>query len=169
MNKAREMDFQDRYINTKHVKYLFRSDEPEKAVEIAALFTKDESGDGSFVELVKNFYDMQVIWMELEEGASRLRTKEYTWGLKRFMSIHDHYKQFHLDQFDFHNYCMRKGTLRAYMGMVEMVDDLHSRPEYRTASRGEFLKKMKSINSFFLKKVSVVFLDKLFTLYTSCN
>jgi hypothetical protein len=31
---------------------------------------------------------------------------------------------------------MRKSTLRAYLGMVEMVDDLHSRKEYRQASRG---------------------------------
>ena len=138
MNKAREMDFQDRYINTKHVKYLFRSDEPVKAVDIASLFTKDEAGNGesSFVEQVKVFYDMQVIWMEIEEGASRLRTKEHALALKRFMSVHDHYKTFHEDQFDFHNYCMRKSTIRAYLGMVEMVDDLHSKEEYRVASRG---------------------------------
>ena len=136
MNKAREMDLQDRYINNKHVKYLFRNDECEKAVDTAALFTKDESGDGSYVVLVKNFYDMQVIWMEIEEGRSRLRANQLTWSVKRFQSIHDHYKQFIVDQFDFHNYCMRKSTLRAYLGMVEMVDDCHSRPEYRTASHG---------------------------------
>lgn len=136
LNKAREMDLQDRNINTKHVKYLFRNKQCEKAIEIASLFTKDETGDKSYVETVRHFYNMQVIWMELEEGNSRLSTNDLSWSLKRFQSVHDHYKQFIVDQFDFHNYCMRKSTLRAYLGMVELVDDMHSRPEYQIASRG---------------------------------
>ncbi len=139
MNHAREMDLQDRYINTKHVKYLFRSDEPRKAVDIASLFTKHEDGanDGSdFPEIVRGFFDMQVIWMELEEGAARLRRGEWALALKRFDSVHQHYAQFAEDQFDFHNYCCRKSTIRAYMGMIEMVDDNHARPRYREASRG---------------------------------
>ena len=139
MDQAREMDKQDRYINTKHVKYLFRADKPEQAVDIASLFTKDESGDdgsATFAEKVRTFYEMQVIWMELEEGASRLRTKDFALALKRFISVHEHFQTFYEDQFDFHSYCMRKSTIRAYMGMVEMVDDMHNRPRYREASRG---------------------------------
>ena len=50
--------------------------------------------------------------------------------------MHDHFNTFYEDQFDFHSYCMRKSTIRAYMGMIEMVDDQHNLPRYRKASRG---------------------------------
>jgi Flp pilus assembly protein TadD len=40
INKARELDLTDRYINTKCVKYMIRSGQIEDAERIAMLFTK---------------------------------------------------------------------------------------------------------------------------------
>lgn len=34
------------------------------------------------------------------------------------------------DQFDFHSYCVRKLTLRAYIGLLRMEDRLHNHPFY---------------------------------------
>ena len=40
MEEARTLDTADRYVNCKCVKYLFRIDEIDKAVETAGLFTR---------------------------------------------------------------------------------------------------------------------------------
>lgn len=34
------------------------------------------------------------------------------------------------DQFDFHSYCVRKLTLRAYLGLLRLEDTLHHHPFY---------------------------------------
>lgn len=34
------------------------------------------------------------------------------------------------DQFDFHSYCIRKMTLRAYLGLLRLEDRLHHHPFY---------------------------------------
>lgn len=40
MSQARDLDYQDRYLNSKHAKYLMRAGKPEEAGEIAGLFTR---------------------------------------------------------------------------------------------------------------------------------
>ena len=40
MEEARTLDTADRYVNCKCVKYLFRVDQIDKAVETAGLFTR---------------------------------------------------------------------------------------------------------------------------------
>lgn len=39
------------------------------------------------------------------------------------------------DQFDFHSYCMRKMTLRSYVGLLRLEDVLRSHPFYFRAAR----------------------------------
>ena len=39
------------------------------------------------------------------------------------------------DQFDFHTYCMRKMTLRAYVELLQVEDKLRSHPFYFDAAR----------------------------------
>jgi len=34
------------------------------------------------------------------------------------------------DQFDFHSYCIRKMTLRSYLGLLRLEDRLHHHPFY---------------------------------------
>jgi len=40
------------------------------------------------------------------------------------------------DQFDFHGYCLRKVTLRAYLAMLRLEDTLLSSPAYVEAAAG---------------------------------
>ncbi|KAL3237185.1 peptide alpha-N-acetyltransferase complex A subunit NAT1 [Nakaseomyces bracarensis] len=57
-------------------------------------------------------------------------------ALKRFIAISKFYKQFDDDQLDFHSYCMRKGTPRAYLEMLEWGKKLFTKPMYVRAMEG---------------------------------
>lgn len=57
-------------------------------------------------------------------------------ALKRFHAISKFYKQFEDDQLDFHSYCMRKGTPRAYLEMLEWGKRLYTKPMYTRAMNG---------------------------------
>lgn len=46
-----------------------------------------------------------------------------------------HFVEIIEDQFDFHTYCMRKMTLRAYVGLLRLEDVLRSHPFYFSAAR----------------------------------
>lgn len=63
-------------------------------------------------------------------------TKNKGLALKRFMAIQKFYRQFVDDQLDFHSYCMRKGTPRAYLEMLEWGKALYTKPMYVRAMRG---------------------------------
>ena len=55
------------------------------------------------------------------------------WGvqaLKRLTAVQKHFADFQEDQFDFHTYCARKSTLRAYMAMLRMQDTIFAHPSY---------------------------------------
>ena len=47
-----------------------------------------------------------------------------------------HFEDIHEDQFDFHSYCIRKVTLRAYCDVLEWEDVLWGQPYYRRAAEG---------------------------------
>lgn len=70
MNTARRMDLQDRFVNTKTVKYYFRANMIEEAIKTASLFTKnDEEPTG-----VKDLHQVQACWFiaEYAEALARL-------------------------------------------------------------------------------------------------
>ena len=46
-------------------------------------------------------------------------------ALKKFLAVHKHFEDFREDQFDFHGYCARKMTLRSYLQMLRMQDQLY--------------------------------------------
>lgn len=127
---GRTLDLQDRYINCKCTKYLLRCDEPERAYETASLFLKNEDG-----EVKRTLSDMQACWYETECGEAHLRRKEYGKALKQLTYVHKHFDDMEYDQFDFHTYCMRKMTLRAYVRMLRMADRLRAHRFFLRASR----------------------------------
>ena len=51
-------------------------------------------------------------------------------ALKRLTAVQKHFADFQEDQFDFHTYCARKSTLRAYMAMLRMQDTIFAHPSY---------------------------------------
>lgn len=46
-----------------------------------------------------------------------------------------HFSEIIEDQFDFHTYCMRKMTLRSYVGLLRLEDILRSHPFYFKAAK----------------------------------
>ncbi|EMR08274.1 hypothetical protein PNEG_03439 [Pneumocystis murina B123] len=131
LNNARKLDLQDRYINTKCAKYMLRNDCNEEALNILSLFTKINIIDGPIDDLV----DMQCIWFILEDGQSFLRQKKYNIALKRFETIRKIFNIWSEDQFDFHSYSLRKGTIRTYINCLKWEDNLFSHPFYLKAAQ----------------------------------
>lgn len=123
---ARKMDLADRYLNCQASTALFKSMDAEKAEKISHLFTK--IGDQG-----NNFYDMQATWYEIASGNCYLAMKDYGQALKRFKKIDEHFSDFMEDQFDFHGYCVRKQTMRAYVNVLRMLDNLYSNKVYAIA------------------------------------
>jgi N-alpha-acetyltransferase 15/16, NatA auxiliary subunit len=52
------------------------------------------------------------------------------------------------DQFDFHSYCLRKMTLRAYISMLKFQDCLHAH-EYFHKAAGGAIRLQFAIDAFF--------------------
>ncbi|KAI9268981.1 NMDA receptor-regulated protein 1-domain-containing protein [Phascolomyces articulosus] len=130
MNTARELDLQDRFVNSKCAKYMLRNNQVEEAEKTLALFTRKE------VPATQDLVDMQCQWFNIEEGYAYLRQKEYGKALKRFHIIEKIYDDIYDDQFDFHTYCMRKMTLRAYVSLLRYEDHVRDHPYYLKAAKG---------------------------------
>jgi peptide alpha-N-acetyltransferase len=126
------------------------------AEKTAVLFTKD--GDQH-----NNLHDMQCMWYvhptpsppphhhfsrfssltwwsllryELASGESYFRQGDLGRALKNFLSVEKHYTDMTEDQFDFHSYCLRKMTLRAYVSMLKFQDRLHAHEYFHKAAAG---------------------------------
>jgi peptide alpha-N-acetyltransferase len=78
LDKGRELDKQDRYINNLTTKYLLQADKEDEALEKMALFTRHES------DPEQNIFDMQVTWYELELAACYGRKKMFGKCLKKY-------------------------------------------------------------------------------------
>ena len=130
MNDAREMDLQDRFVNSKCAKYLLRAGEIEEAERVLGLFTRKD------VNTIQDLTDMQCQWFMTEEGNAYLRKKDYGKALKRFHALEKFYVDYFDDQFDFHTYCLRKLTLRSYVEALRWEDKLRSHPFYLKAAKG---------------------------------
>ncbi|KAM1822990.1 hypothetical protein ACFX13_025647 [Malus domestica] len=128
-DEARCMDLADRYINSDCVKRMLQADQVPLADKTAVLFTKD--GDQH-----NNLHDMQCMWYELASGESYFRQGDLGRALKKFLGVEKHYADITEDQFDFHSYCLRKMTLRAYVEMLKFQDRLHSHAYFHKAAVG---------------------------------
>jgi len=124
---ARDLDLQDRFVNTKVGKYLLRADRNEEALVILKEFTRPDSpGGGPLADLT----DMQCMWFALEDGESYARQGKYGVALKRFHTIWKHFEEWEEDQFDFHSYSFRKGPIRDYIKLLTWEDKLRSHPYF---------------------------------------
>lgn len=130
VDKGRDLDRQDRYINNLATKYYLQADRHDVALERISMFTRHESNP------TQNIFDMQCTWYELELAASHERKEEWGKSLKKFMAVEKHFEDFHEDQFDFHSYCIRKVTLRAYLSVLRWEDTIWGHDYYVTAAEG---------------------------------
>lgn len=130
MERARQLDTRDRYINTKCAKYQLRNNENEAALKTMGLFTRAETVGGPLADL----HDMQCLWFLTEDGEAYARKGNVGLALKRFHSVFKVFEVWQEDQFDFHNFSLRKGQIRAYVDMMRWEDRLRDHPAYTRAA-----------------------------------
>ena len=94
-----------------------RADRVSDAESWVSLFTSDEDSGGA-----QALYDMQCIWFEVGAGESYMRTGQLALTHKNLSSIERIFADMIEDQFDFHTYCLRKVTLRAYVSLLRFED-----------------------------------------------
>ncbi|KAK4052800.1 hypothetical protein OIV83_002087 [Microbotryomycetes sp. JL201] len=129
MNEARLLDGQDRFLNSKAAKYMIRIGDVDEAESVLGLFTKKDA-PSPFEDLL----DMQCLWVIHEEAQSYERQGKFAMALKRYQQLFKTFVDVEEDQYDFHGYCVRKGTLRAYIKMMRYMDRLRSHPRYVAAA-----------------------------------
>jgi len=146
MNEGRLIDLQDRFINSKTVKYYLRSNNVDEATKVVSLFTKNDNA----VNGVKDLHLMQANWFIIEnaEAFYRLYQEHLIKGeledanrylglsLKRFNGIVKIFEEYYNDQLDFHTFCLRKGTARAYYETLKWEDHVFATPVYCRATEG---------------------------------
>jgi len=78
LDKARELDKQDRYINSQTTKYMLQAGMEDQALQTISLFAKHEGNPE------QNLFDMQCSWYENELAASYERKKQWGKSLKKY-------------------------------------------------------------------------------------
>ncbi|KAH9822289.1 NMDA receptor-regulated protein 1-domain-containing protein [Melampsora americana] len=133
---ARELDGQDRFLNSKCAKYILRSIRAQTDREtqsklltetrkLIGIYTRKDAPDP-----VSDLVEMQAIWYIAEEAEVGLRVGDWGVALKRFHQIVDIYQVWEEDQYDFHTYCTRKSTLQSYINLLKFEDTLYTHPQY---------------------------------------
>jgi hypothetical protein len=77
---------------------------------------------------------MQHMWYEVRCGDAHLAAGALGKALKQYVAVAKHFADFSEDQFDFHSYCVRKMTLRSYLGLLRLEDRLQHHPFYMRVS-----------------------------------
>lgn len=129
LDEAQGLDTADRYINSKCAKYMLRANLIDEAEETCEKFTREG------VTAMENLNEMQCMWFQTECALAYQRLQRWGDSLKKCHEIDRHFSEIIDDQFDFHTYCMRKMTLRSYIGLLRLEDVLRSHPFYFKAAR----------------------------------
>ncbi|XP_043268220.1 N-alpha-acetyltransferase 15, NatA auxiliary subunit [Venturia canescens] len=129
LDEAQGLDTADRYINSKCAKYMLRANLIKEAEETCGKFTREG------VLAMENLNEMQCMWIQTEAANAYRRLGKYGDALKKCHEVDRHFSEIIEDQFDFHTYCMRKMTLRSYVGLLRLEDVLRSHPFYFKAAK----------------------------------
>ncbi|XP_059614003.1 N-alpha-acetyltransferase 15, NatA auxiliary subunit [Phlebotomus argentipes] len=129
LDEAQSLDTADRYINSKCAKYMLRANLVNEAEEVCGKFTREG------VLPMENLNEMQCMWFQTECALAYQRLEKWGDALKKCHEVDRHFSEIIEDQFDFHTYCMRKMTLRAYVGLLRLEDVLRRHPFYFKAAK----------------------------------
>ncbi|XP_022648496.1 N-alpha-acetyltransferase 15, NatA auxiliary subunit-like [Varroa jacobsoni] len=129
LDKAQSLDTADRYINSKCAKYMLRACRINEAESMCAKFTREN------VSAMENLNEMQCMWFQTECADAYARLRKPGEALRKCHEVDRHFVEITEDQFDFHTYCMRKMTLRSYIGLLRLEDVVRSHTFYFRAAR----------------------------------
>lgn len=124
MNDARLLDGQDRFINTKTGKYLLRAGMVSEADAIFSKFTRGGASAAADLE------EMQAMHYLVEQGDSYRRAGKLNLALKKYYVIQKVFESFREDQYEFHQYSVRKSILNVYTEMLKWEDNVRSHPGF---------------------------------------
>ncbi|GKY99467.1 hypothetical protein MPSEU_000901100 [Mayamaea pseudoterrestris] len=130
IEKGRELDKQDRYMNNETTRYMLLAGMEEEAMKIISLFAKHEGNSE------QNLFEMQCSWYELEMAACCFKKQDMGRSLKKYAAVLKHFEDIRDDQFDFHGYCLKKVTFRSYVDMLRFEDSLFGQEYYVKAALG---------------------------------
>ena len=128
LDEAQSMDTADRYINCKCAKYMLRANKVAEAEAMCGKFTREG------VPAMDNLNEMQCMWFQSECALAYQRLGMFGESLKKCSEIDRHFTEIIEDQFDFHTYCMRKMTLKAYVDLLRLENQLRSHKFYSKAA-----------------------------------
>ena len=80
IDKGRDLDQQDRYMNNQTTKFMLQANMPETALERIGLFTNNDANTSPDATL----FDMQCSWYELELADCLARQENYGRSLKKY-------------------------------------------------------------------------------------
>ncbi|XP_003742914.1 N-alpha-acetyltransferase 15, NatA auxiliary subunit [Galendromus occidentalis] len=129
LDEAQALDTADRYINSKCAKYMLKAKLLDEAEAMCAKFTREN------VSAMENLNEMQCMWFQTECANAYSKLNRYGDALKKCHEVDRHFVEIIEDQFDFHTYCMRKTTLRSYIGLLRLEDVVRGHPFYFKAAR----------------------------------
>ncbi|XP_053616386.1 N-alpha-acetyltransferase 15, NatA auxiliary subunit [Plodia interpunctella] len=129
LEEAQALDTADRYVNSKCARYMLRAGHVAGAEAMCAKFTREG------VPATENLNEMQCMWFQTEAALAYQRAQQWGEALKKAHEVDRHFSEIMEDQFDFHSYCMRKMTLRSYVGLLRLEDVLRSHPFYFRCAR----------------------------------
>ncbi|KAI6007858.1 NMDA receptor-regulated protein 1-domain-containing protein [Pisolithus marmoratus] len=125
MDDARKLDGQDRFINTKSGKYRLRAGIVDEAEEVFGLFTRKGAATPG-VDLT----EMQALHYLVEVADAYRRNGKLNLALKKYYAVQKVFEAFREDQYDFHQYSIRKTILLPYLDMLKWEDEVYSHPAY---------------------------------------
>jgi peptide alpha-N-acetyltransferase len=132
---ARQLDLADRHLNSKAVKYFLRCNDVEAAESLIALFARQDAKKPSADPLL-SIRDVQVLWFELASGLALERRGDHGRALRRFVHVEGIFDAVFEDGFDYHSYCLRRATLRAYSGLLGQGEVLRASGYFLRAAMG---------------------------------
>ncbi|ESO01348.1 hypothetical protein HELRODRAFT_112750 [Helobdella robusta] len=128
LDEAQSLDTADRYVNSKCTKYMLRAGLLKEAQDMCSKFTREG------ISAMENLHEMQCMWFEIECALYYKHKCQFGEALKKCHEIDRHFSEIIEDQFDFHTYCMRKMTLRSYVQLLRLEDQLRSHKFYFKAA-----------------------------------
>ncbi|XP_023603957.1 N-alpha-acetyltransferase 16, NatA auxiliary subunit isoform X7 [Myotis lucifugus] len=121
-----------RELMDKFLRVNFSKGCPPLFTTLKSLYYNTEKEGTSAME---NLNEMQCMWFQTECILAYQRLGRYGDALKKCHEVERHFLEITDDQFDFHTYCMRKMTLRAYVDLLRLEDMLRRHAFYFKAAR----------------------------------
>lgn len=129
LDETQSLDTADRCMNCQCARYMLNANMVKEAELMCSKFTREG------VSAMDNLNEMQCFWFQVGCARAYQRLNKYGEALKKCHEIDRHFTEIIEDQFDFHTYCMRKMTLRAYVELLRLEDKLRGHKFYFQAAK----------------------------------